>query len=50
MKTFFLYLITAIAEIVGCYLPCFGWARRGSVASVAYGGELGCICMVVDSA
>lgn len=28
MKTFFLYLITAIAEIVGCYLPWL-WLRQG---------------------
>jgi len=27
MKTFFLYVITAIAEIVGCYLPWL-WLRQ----------------------
>ena len=31
MKTFFLYLATAIAEIVGCYLPWL-WLRQGSSA------------------
>ena len=28
MKVFLLYLVTAIAEIVGCYLPCL-WLRKG---------------------
>lgn len=31
MKTFLLYLITAIAEIVGCYLPWL-WLRQGGSA------------------
>lgn len=31
MKTFFLYLVTAIAEIVGCYLPWL-WLRQGASA------------------
>ena len=28
MKTFFLYLVIALAEIVGCYLPWL-WLRQG---------------------
>lgn len=28
MKTFFLYVATALAEIVGCYLPWL-WLRQG---------------------
>ena len=28
MKTLFLYFATAVAEIVGCYLPWF-WLRQG---------------------
>lgn len=28
MKTFFLYLATALAEIVGCYLP-YLWLKEG---------------------
>lgn len=31
MKTFLLYLITVIAEIVGCYLPWL-WLRQGGSA------------------
>lgn len=31
MRTFFLYLVTAIAEIVGCYLPWL-WLRQGGPA------------------
>lgn len=28
LKTFFLFVVTAIAEIVGCYLP-YVWLRKG---------------------
>ena len=28
MKTFFLYLVTAVLEILGCYLPWL-WLRQG---------------------
>ncbi|MDZ4127175.1 MAG: hypothetical protein U1E02_23870, partial [Hydrogenophaga sp.] len=31
MKTFFLYIATALAEIVGCYLPWL-WLRHGGSA------------------
>lgn len=31
MKTFLLYLATALAEIVGCYLPWL-WLRQGGAA------------------
>lgn len=31
MQTFFLYLITALAEIAGCYLPWL-WLRQGGSA------------------
>ena len=31
MKAFLLYLVTAIAEIVGCYLPWL-WLRQGGSA------------------
>jgi small multidrug resistance family-3 protein len=31
MKTFLLYLATAIAEIIGCYLPWL-WLRQGQSA------------------
>lgn len=31
MKTFFLYLVTALAEILGCYLPWL-WLRQGGSA------------------
>jgi small multidrug resistance family-3 protein len=31
MKTFFLYLATAVAEIIGCYLPWL-WLRQGGSA------------------
>ena len=31
MSTFFLYLVTALAEIVGCYLPWL-WLRQGGSA------------------
>ena len=30
MKTFFLYLVTALAEIVGCYLPYLWLRQQGS--------------------
>ncbi len=30
MKTFFLYVVTAIAEIVGCYLPYLWLVKGGS--------------------
>ena len=30
MKTFFLYLVTALAEIVGCYLPYLWLRQNGS--------------------
>ena len=30
-KTFFLFLLTALAEIVGCYLP-YLWLRKGAPA------------------
>ena len=31
MKTFLLYLVTALAEILGCYLPWL-WLRQGGSA------------------
>jgi small multidrug resistance family-3 protein len=31
LKTFLLFLLTAVAEIVGCYLP-YLWLRKGSSA------------------
>ncbi len=31
MKTFLLYLVTALAEIVGCYLPWLWLRNHGSV-------------------
>ena len=31
MSTFLLYLVTALAEIVGCYLPWL-WLRQGGSA------------------
>ena len=31
MKTFFFYLVAALAEIVGCYLP-YLWLRKGGSA------------------
>ncbi|MBX6319012.1 YnfA family protein [Pigmentiphaga sp.] len=31
MRTFFLFVVTAIAEIVGCYLP-YLWLRQGRSA------------------
>ena len=31
MKTFFLFLATALAEIVGCYLPYLWLARQASI-------------------
>lgn len=31
MKTFLLFIITAVAEIVGCYLP-YRWLREGGSA------------------
>ncbi len=31
MKTFLLYLVTALAEIVGCYLPYLWLAKRGPI-------------------
>jgi small multidrug resistance family-3 protein len=31
MKTFLLYVVTALAEIVGCYLPWL-WLRQGGSA------------------
>ncbi|MGE3773649.1 MAG: YnfA family protein [Gammaproteobacteria bacterium] len=31
MKTFLLYLITALAEILGCYLPWLWLRQQGSV-------------------
>lgn len=30
MKTFFLFLATALAEIIGCYLPWLWLVRQGS--------------------
>jgi small multidrug resistance family-3 protein len=37
MKTFLLYVITAIAEIIGCYLP-YLWLRQGKTALVLIPG------------
>jgi small multidrug resistance family-3 protein len=34
MKTFLLYLATAIAEIIGCYLPWL-WLRQGQSAAAS---------------
>jgi small multidrug resistance family-3 protein len=31
MKTFILYLVTAVAEIVGCYLPYLWLRQNGSI-------------------
>ena len=31
MKTFFLYVLTALAEIIGCYLP-YLWLKQGQSA------------------
>lgn len=31
LKTFFLFLVTALAEITGCYLP-YLWLRKGGSA------------------
>lgn len=31
MKTFRLYVLTALAEIVGCYLPYLSLSRNGSI-------------------
>jgi small multidrug resistance family-3 protein len=39
MKTIALYLITAIAEILGCYLP-YLWLRQGASAWVLLPGAL----------
>jgi len=39
MKTALLYLLTAFAEIVGCYLPWL-WLRQGATAWVLVPGAL----------
>jgi len=39
MKTALLYLLTACAEIVGCYLPWL-WLRQGATAWVLVPGAL----------
>ena len=31
MKTFLLYVVTALAEIIGCYLPYLWLSRNGSI-------------------
>jgi len=54
VSTFLLYLVTALAEIVGCYLPWL-WLRQGgsiwllipaalslAMASFGCGGSMGC--------
>ncbi|MHB1117189.1 hypothetical protein [Sideroxydans sp.] len=38
MKTFFLYLVTAIAEIVGCYLPWL-WGQDEAARLLPYAGD-----------
>jgi small multidrug resistance family-3 protein len=37
VRATFLFVVTAIAEIVGCYLP-FLWLRRGRTPLLAVGG------------
>lgn len=39
MKTFFLYLATALAEIVGCYLP-YLWLKEGKSAWLLIPGAI----------
>ncbi|MGO4814088.1 YnfA family protein [Cupriavidus sp. 2MCAB6] len=39
MKTFALYLVTACAEILGCYLP-YLWLRQGASAWILIPGAL----------
>lgn len=39
MKTIALYLLTAVAEILGCYLP-YLWLRQGASAWVLLPGAL----------
>ncbi|CAG2152227.1 YnfA family protein [Cupriavidus numazuensis] len=39
MKTITLYLLTAVAEILGCYLP-YLWLRQGASAWVLLPGAL----------
>ncbi|KJK25959.1 membrane protein [Burkholderiaceae bacterium 16] len=39
MKTFALYLVTACAEILGCYLP-YLWLRQGANAWILIPGAL----------
>ena len=44
MKTLLLYLVTAIAEIVGCYLPLL-WLRTGQRPSaLSWGGAALAVC------
>jgi hypothetical protein len=49
MRTFALYLLTALAEIVGCYLPWL-WLRQGSAWAVAAAASLGLFALAAHLA
>ena len=51
LKTLGLFVVTATAEIVGCYLP-YSLAQEGrlAVAADSRSRELGGVCLVVDAA
>jgi len=51
MKTFLLYIVTAVAEILGCYLP-WRWLEGWRLGMAARTGraESCCICLAVDAA
>lgn len=50
-SVFGLFIITAIAEILGCYFPYLILKRREvCVAMVTYSSEFGRVCLVADIA
>ncbi len=51
VKTTLLFFLTAIAEIVGCFLPWL-WLKKGMTAWLfaACSGESGVVCLVADAA
>ena len=49
-RTFSLFLLTAIAEIVGCYLPYLWLRNRGSVwLLIPAAGALAALCLFAQS-
>ena len=50
LKTTLLFFATALAEIIGCFLPYLWLKKQGSLAIAAGGIEPDAVCLAVDAA